>query len=303
MNRQQLQNEITAHLWSGGLKSAIAEKGHIFTERELLGIAFHYAPSFAERLRLMQLLAEHAPTVSDHAERCISWQKKALDQFKVIGEQELYELRIKGEPDAYEERYLCASFEAALEMIDKFYQEYDFTPETEQARYIIEKRKIFRAGQPFSEDGLGECVLSAGKVMVSVDAPAGETENGPCPHFCGECENPCVLDIDVCFPAFLADRSPVRYRLPDGQIRYGIHLNPDHSEWMDCCYIIPFEGEMLSKRKYEELWGEHWHEHILCPYVEAVAVDTLSTEHQECYHAFAKWLDGNAGIWKQQYDD
>ena len=259
MNAQRLQNEITACLRSEGLKAKIAEKGYTFTEEDLLGIAFHFAPSFDERIRLLRLLEEYAASVSNHAARCIAWQKTSLEQFKNKGAYEIYELRIQDEPYAYEERYLCESFDAALEMIDEFYKEYDCAPKPEQAHYVIEKRKILRSGKPFCEDGLGECVFSSGKVLVSVDSPWDETENGKCPHSCMDCSNPCVLNIEVRFPSFIEDRSPVRYRLPDGRIKFGIHLNFHHLEEMESVYIIPLDGEMLKGRAYDQDWGYHWH--------------------------------------------
>ncbi|MBR4308173.1 MAG: hypothetical protein IKT58_01120, partial [Oscillospiraceae bacterium] len=163
------------------MKTRLDEMGYIFTDSELLGIAFHYAPSFAERLRLMGLLAEQCPTVSDHARKCIRWQEVCLERFKAHGENEIYELHIKDTPDAYEERYLCRSYEAALEMIDGFYKEYAFTPDP-RASYTVEKRKILDVGQAFEEDALGGCTLRTGKVLVSVDRFPEETEHGPCPE-------------------------------------------------------------------------------------------------------------------------
>ncbi|MBR2048318.1 MAG: hypothetical protein IJ960_06935 [Oscillospiraceae bacterium] len=291
MEPRQLQKEITACLWSDGLRNAIEEKKYTFTEVDLLGIAFHFAPSFEERLRLLKLLEDYAPSVSAHAARCIDWQNRSLEAFRSNGEGEIYELRIKNEPDAYEERYLCATFDAALEMIDGFWQEYDFSSELKQTRYVIEKRHILRTGEPFQEDSLGECILSAGKVLVSVDGLRDESENGSCPHDCSDCAISCVANIEVSFPAFLPERTPVRWYAPDGSVKYGVHLNFHHAKEMDFCYIIPFDTELLTGRAYEQHWGGHWHEHILCPYVEEVPVDELPEKLRENYFGFCAWLD------------
>ena len=112
------------------LKTQIEAQDYVFTEKELLGIAFHYAPSFEGRLRLLQLLVDHAPTVSDHAAKFLQWQKDCPERFKTHNADEVHELRIKNEPDAYEERSLCRSFETALEMIDGFYREYKSAKES-----------------------------------------------------------------------------------------------------------------------------------------------------------------------------
>jgi hypothetical protein len=291
MNLPQLQNEIISCIWSRALKTHIAEKGYTFTDEELLGIAFHFAPTFDERLRLLQLLAAFAPSVSDHASRCIDWQTKSLQQFRQSADHEIYELRIKDEPDAYEERYLCASFDIALEMIDQFYQEYDFATETPQARYVIEKRKILQPGQTFCEDSLGECVLAAGKVLISVDPSPEESENGRCCHSCVDCATSCVLNLDVCFPAFIPDRSPVMYLLPDGSTHYGILLALQEPEIIEACYIIPLDCEMMKHKRYDKAWGYHWHEHIPCPYVEPVQETALTPELLESYQSFVTWLE------------
>ncbi|MBQ5672217.1 MAG: hypothetical protein IIV43_07665, partial [Oscillospiraceae bacterium] len=95
MNLQQLQNEICACLWSATLKTKLRECGHCFNELELLSIAYNYAPSFEDQLRLMQLLADHGTTEADHAARCIAWQRESLEAFKRKNDHELYELRIK----------------------------------------------------------------------------------------------------------------------------------------------------------------------------------------------------------------
>lgn len=291
MTLPQLQREIVSCLWSAGLKQCIADRGYTFSGKELLGIAFHFAPSFAERLRLLGLLADHAPSVADHAARCIDWLEKCLEQFRRVGDHELYELRIKDTPDAYEERYLCDTFDTALEMIDQFYAEYDFAPETPQARYVIEKRRILQSCQSFREDSMGECVLLAGKVLLSVDAPPHETENGACGGHCTECPNPCVSDLEIQFPTFIDDRAPVQYRLYDGSLHYGIHLAFSPSETQESYYIIPLDGEMLKSRDYDKYWTYHWHEHILCPDVDTIPASALDANLRENYHAFVAWLD------------
>ena len=60
MKQQQLQEEILTCIWSTDLKQYIAEHNYAFSSTELLSIAYHYAPTYAERLRLLQLLADYA---------------------------------------------------------------------------------------------------------------------------------------------------------------------------------------------------------------------------------------------------
>lgn len=281
-----LQDEIISCLWSAGLKRHIREIGYTFTDTELLGIAYRHAPNFDERLRLLQLLAD----TSDHACRCIAWQQQCLEQFRRLDDHEIYELRIQ-DPEYCEDRYLCASFDTALELIDRYREEYDFAPETPVSRYVIEKRKINQPGQPFREEDPVTCTLGAGKVLLWVDAPGRETENGPCPSGCADCTNLCMRNLDVRFPSHLSDRAVVRYRLRDGSLHYGIHLTSVPDEITDSYYIIPLDGEMLRCGSMDEFWDIHDHEHIPCPDVDAVPISQLPSELRESYDAFLAWLD------------
>lgn len=284
MNREQLQNEILNALPQRTLKEQLKTHSYVFAEKELLAIAFYYAPSFDERLRLLQLLADYAPTVSEHADKCIIWQKSCLERFKCHGEDEIYELHIKEEPDAYDERYLCRSFETALEMIDGFYKEYDCAAESPLATYEIVKRKILRSGQPFAEDWAGECSFSAGKVLLSVTGFAGENEFGQCASDCENCLHPCLSIMDAVFPVLIADRAPVRYYERGQYPQYGIHLNFDRAEKLPDLYIVPLDAQMPE--------ADSWpHKHIPCPDVEEVS--ELPVELQEKYDRFLVWLDAH----------
>ena len=177
MNQQQLQQQILSCIWSTDLKNYIKEHNYIFTSTELLSIAYHFAPTYAERLRLLQLLADYAPDVSEFAAQCVSFQNECLERFCQHGENEVYELRIKDDPDAYEERYLCDSYQTALDMIDGFDRKYDFATEKDTAHYVITKRKVLQSTDAFQEDELQACELGAGKVLIS--AEIWRDENDP----------------------------------------------------------------------------------------------------------------------------
>lgn len=286
MNHSQLQQEIISCIRSNCLRKRIEESGHVFSETELLGIAYQFAPTYERRLQLLQLLAECAPSVSDHAKRCIAWEENKLREFRQTGESQLYELQIKTEPDAYEERYLCATYDAALEMIDGFYREYS-CKENETSRYRIVKRKVLQPGEDFDEDSLGECDLGPGKVLLSVTSWSDETENGECTHDCLECENRCAQLIEVDFPAFLPDYAAVQRHHWDGSSYYGIYFPYDYPG--DTCYIVPLDAEKLKKRDYKEadFWG---HDHAPAPEVDQVTVEELPAELREAYLAYLEYL-------------
>lgn len=291
MNHAQLQEEIISSFRSEDLKRVIAERHHVFSGEELLSIAYHYAPSFDERLRQMQLIADYAPSASEHARRCIAWQKGLLDEFVRADENQIYELHIRETPDSYDERYLCASYETTLEMIDCFYREYEDGAESPQAEYTIAKRMILQPGQAFCEDELVSAHFAAGKVLTHIYGSAEGFENGPCGQHCNQCANPCAANTPLLFPTFLPDRAPVRYRSFSGAIEFGIFLDYEKEDLRDSYYIIPLDSEMLCRKNYDEAWGFHPHEHIPCPDVEKVSIDDLDAELRENYAAFIAWLN------------
>lgn len=275
MNNQRLQQEILSCIWSTDLKNYIREHNYTFTSAELLSIAYYYAPTYAERLRLLQLLADYARDVSELAAKCIHFQNECLEQFCHHRENEVYELRIKDDPDAYEERYLCSSYQTALDMIDAFYREYDFAPEKDTVRYVIVKRKVLQSTDAFQEDELQECELGAGKVLIS--AEIWRDENDPK----AEIE-------DVAFPSFIPHLSAVRYRKGEGSICRGVCLAGDTFP-SDSCYVIPLDGEMLKSRDYEKHLGYHWHEHIPGPNIEVLPLEYLTDEESSDYLAFVQF--------------
>ena len=288
MTYQEIQDTIVSSFWSEGLKRRLAELEYRFEPQDLLGLAYQYAPNFSERLKRLEMLAANVPPVAEQARRCILWQRETLEAFQKSEDGVIYELTIKITPDSYPERYLCADYPACLEMIDKFCAEYG-EYEEDSTRYLIAKRKILRSGDAFEEDELGESVLLRGKVLLSVDVNDERTEVcGPGKN-CVKCETPSAHCIEVCYPGFLPDRCAVRYRMPDGSIRFGVHLGGE--DGYDRCYIIPLDGEMLSSQDHAAHWGCHWHEHIPHPDVEHTDPAELPAQLRENYLAFLDFLN------------
>ena len=293
-----LQKDILDWFWSLDLKKHIEETGYRFSEADLLAIAYKLAPSYGQQLRMLNLVAENCPTVSDHARKIIAYREKCLAHFVEHDPYQVYELKIQEDPSDprdCEERYLCESYEAALDMIDGFYLEYDFVSEKPTVRYTVTKRCILRKGGSFREDHCGEAILGAGKVLISVDNIPGETEHGPCPADCKDCGQLCIHDLEVDFPNFLPPRSPVQYRLPNGCIRYGIDLSYTFKSPLTEFYIIPLESEMLTSREYDDRWGCHWHEHIPVCNVRPVSPEALPEKLRENYLAFLPWCISTFG--------
>lgn len=279
VNKPFLQQEVLSCVWSGDLRNYVTEHNYTFSSAALLSIAYHFAPNYDERLRLLQLLADHAPDVSELAAKCIRFQHECLERFCQQGENEVYELRIQDDPEAYEERYLCASYQTALDMIDGYYREYDFICEQDSVRYVITKRIILQPADAFREDEVQVCILRAGKNLVS--AEIWRNENDP-KHELAAVE----------YPNFIPHLSAVRYQRDDLTIGRGVCLVGGIG-LTDSFYVIPFDNEILRSRAYEEHLGNHWHEHIPGPCVEVCPVEDLTEEEKSDYLAFVAY-------WKQQ---
>lgn len=270
MDKNSIQQQIVSRFWSESLKKHIAETGHVFSDEELLGLVWHFVPEYQERLRLFGLIAEHIPTVSEHARRCMVWMEETLTQFKQHDPHTVYELHIKDTPDSWDERYLCATYEAALEMIDGFHKEYDAN-ETEETQYTIEKRRILQVGEQFQEDYLATCELGPGKVLLSAEADEVSCEYRPCDGDCMECEKTRASCMDILFPPFLPNLSLVKYRHL-GKIEYGITFEPGRDDLADSVYIMPLGGIT------DPDWWDH--DHVYHPYVD-IALEEELTEKQK----------------------
>ena len=112
-----LQKQILSLLPSEKLKKEITNKSWHFSDRDLLVIAWHYAPDFDARVALLRLLEQQTEgDLKAYIRRIIETQRQMLAGFKSSDARTVFELHIKDTPDSYDERYLCSSFEAALKI-------------------------------------------------------------------------------------------------------------------------------------------------------------------------------------------
>ncbi len=144
--RKIMTNEIIELLPSVELKAKIKETNYQFNENELLQIIYRYAPSFDKRIDLLERFSNVAKSdVSALANVYIKYEKEKFLRFIEAPDGFVYELLIKDTPEAYEEKYLCLSYQSALVCIDRFHERYADVDlkETEKSRYRIIKRKVF----------------------------------------------------------------------------------------------------------------------------------------------------------------
>lgn len=287
-------NDIIALLPSQALKEKIRETKHQFAENELLQIIYRYAPTFEERLALLERFAQQsASDVSALARVYIEHEQEKFKRFIEAPEGFVYELRIKESPEAYEEKYLCASYSAALACIDGFYEEYEGIGDGENSRtrYEILKRKIFSEGDKFEEDVYAEMVLGAGKTVL-------EVSDHRLPHecksdlLCSECNEICVQRWDdVYYPCFVHDRDIVRYLDGEGNTCYGVNLCV-----CDVCdglvselYVIPLDSATIRERRFENDFYDH--QHIEVPLATLASPEVLEDTMRKNYFDFLAYLD------------
>lgn len=285
-----VQDRIVTLIPSVTLKKAIAENDYRFSDIALLTTAFHCAPDFDSRIVHLRLLEQtFSGEIKAYTTKIIDTQYQMLRAFQKNEDGAVYELHIKDTPDAYDERYLCASYDAALKMISLFYKEYD-CEESPLARYRIVKRRIYSGddSEMFAEDYLGEAVMLSGRRLYSVDMNGFCAED--CDGLCIECNRYCVRSNEIPYPSFIHNGDAVKYRDHDGTERFGLNL-----QWNDIptneCYIIPLDSEYMRYRDFKNVWYSH--KHILAPFVDRISPDNLPDEMRENYLAYLLYLKEN----------
>ncbi len=289
-----MKDTILNLLPSRALREKIREVDYRFTEQELLFILFEYAPTFDERLALLERFSETAsPEIKEIARLIVAWQRRIFDAFRVLGEEEVYELHIKDTPDSYDETYLCGSYDAALNYIDLFYEEYDTTEKGDSTRYRIEKRRIYtgKPDQGFDEDYLAECVLDQHKRVLTVDDNADNSPYGMgfCEtQECDTCEKICLRHgREVLFPCFTKHLDLVRFEDYKGAMRYGVNFQWDDTP-ADCLCVDPLDSHAVRYHSFENAGDDH--DHPPLPLVELASAEELSEEMKRDYLAFLEYL-------------
>lgn len=290
-----MTNEIIELLPSADLKAKIKETNHQFTEEELLQIIYSYAPTFDTKLEMLARFAKTAkPDVAALATVYVEHEKNNLAYFLQAEEGVVYELCIKEYPDAYEEKYLCASYPAALVCIDRFYEEYADIDikETEKSRYTITKRKIFTEGDIFDEDACAECVLGPNKVLLEVSDYKHHVDCD-CEYECSECKEllPC-RNVDISYPCFAHNYDIIRYIDYQLKEHFGINvcLNDGKCDGMASeFYVLPLDSYTIREHQFENLFD--YHQHIELPQATLATREALSEIDRKNYDAFVAFWE------------
>ena len=289
---QVMVNEIIELLPSTELKAKIKETNYQFKENELLQIIYRYAPTFDIRLNLLGRFSNIASfDVAALAKAYIKFEQEKFSRFIKAPGNCVYELCIKDTPEAYEEKYLCSSYQAALVCIDRFYEEYaDIdAKETEKSRYKIIKRKVFSENDTFEEDTYAECVLGANKTVLEVSDYRNPAD---CDSeiLCSECKEICPYRCDdLSFPCFVHNYAVIKYRDYKGLEHFGVNICLEKCDGMaQELYVIPLDSSAICEHRFDAEFSAH--EHIELPLVTLASLDDLDEEMRKDYFDFVSYL-------------
>ena len=285
-------NEIIELLPSADLKAKIKETNDQFNENELLQIIYRYAPTFDTRIDLLERFSRTAGAdVVALAKVYIEYENENFSRFTEASEGFVYELYIKDTPEAYEEKYLCSSYQAALVCIDRFYEEYaDIdTKENEKSRYRIIKRKVFSENDIFEEDAYAECVLGANKTVLEVSDYRNPAD---CDSeiMCSECTEICPRRCDdLFFPCFVHNYAVIKYRDYKGLEHFGVNICLEKCDAMaQELYVIPLDSSEIREHRFDADFFDH--EHIELPLATLASPDDLDETMRKDYFDFVSYL-------------
>ena len=287
-----LRNKILSLLPSSTLKKQISLSDCRFSDTDLIAIVWKYAADYDERIALLQELEQcFSGELKEYTSKLVHAQRFMLDNFIKPDEAAVYELHIKTTPHAYDERYLCRSYDDALRTIPLFYQQYN-DHETASTCYTIAKRRVMSGDMTFSEDELGELVLLPGMKVDSVDLyDYSHLAEGCGPEWdCSECNRLCVRCYDILFPLFVRHGDAVRVRYRDGEECFGIVFVFEDQPCSEY-YVIPLDSNAVRYHDYINIYDAH--RHVPAPLVEKISEEELPEKYKENYKACAQYVRKN----------
>ena len=247
----ELYDRVLSLLPSEDLREAVRRTDYRLPDRDLLAIAWRYAPNYDARIALLRELGEGLEgDLRAYVSRLLDTQHQMLEGFSRQEEGTVYELFVKETPDACDEGTLCRSYE---------------------------------------EDEMGEARLLPGKKLYDVDLYALDHRPEECEGRCLSCEFPCVGCHEVRFPTFVRHGDAVKYKRDPffGGQAFGIVFDLGEDASADC-YVIPLDSLAVRYHDFENIHNAH--QHIPAPLVERVEPSALPEKLRADYEACLAYI-------------
>jgi hypothetical protein len=299
--KKEIENIIVKATCSKSLQNAIRASRFRVVDFDLLLLAYKHAPDFAKRLELLRLIGTGTDDafIRKQARRCVAFEEK---KYKCFAESEpdcFFEVKIKSEPNAYEESYLAKTYQGALDKARLFCKRYKVKFNA-GSRITIEKRRAADDAslKEFDEDWQGCARFKGDMVLTDIDHQKLRDNllnktfcQGKCPR-APECERQCFTWTKPKLPPFPSHKDIVCYD-DNGAAAYAIaytvnadgSLSADNGD--DCVYCVRISSKIVEtaiekeEQFYETVFG--YHDHIQNPRLEVVGVDDLPEKIKEAY--------------------
>lgn len=314
MTRAELQETILTCLSSESLKRAIRERNLLFGYPDLLTIAYRYHRTFDELLRFLDLIAAQADEgTAEAAKRIAARQRWMMETFLAPCPGEVYELTVR-EKGGYTHRALCASFDTAKRLHQKFLDDYcgDNGEERAETSASVLKRRIAGSAEGMDcRQGLNDeafyCNLTTDGVIAEFDddewnaCPDGETKAEPEDEDCTACDLcgkicPGSYNRVVPFPLYLKSGDIVRYR-EGRETMTCVWLRTDSDapdDNIERYYVLHLNGKSMTERiwhdpetKYDVFFSAHYHPSA--PETEKIEITELDEETRDIYEDFMRF--------------
>lgn len=279
MTHQQLQDAVLACTPAGLWKQAVRETAHIFTEKELMMIAYQQTDTFSGRLKAIGLLAAHAsPPAAAFAGKIAAELRKDLEIFEQPEPGCVYELCVEAAGSRWNTNYICTTLAAAKRMI-AYTLENDFEP-SEISGYTIYKKRLAtetfpakvilppdepgdKPSEEWEEIEVGCCEYAPGDPAHPLEPVLLSVKLNQRRYYLYDDENYCILRGSVCldcdcycmegdmqYPDILKPGDIVRYRYGGCASNYFPEVEDDCRYGINILWYIPKEERKLADCYY-----------------------------------------------------
>lgn len=276
------QLKFVSLIKSESLKQSIMERNHVFSDYELLILAFKYANNYNERLELLKYIQDNSTNldVKETASLTIKNELKHLKLFIKKNRNHVFEAVVQIDPNSYEETYLTRGYQNALIIIALFCKEYNCKP-SEVSQITIKKRKVIdlKSKKKFEEDLIGEATLTHELLLEKVSMYTFEKAK-------------CLESEVVKFPKFVKKGDMVSWYDYDFKRCYGVVLNVDDDSvevlYLDNTYVK--EKRVTEKDENGFYFVYNHHDHIDYAKLELVDKTKMSSGVIDDYNYLIEFL-------------